>query len=113
MALGALLGGVQLPQVPHGLRAPADVELTVHTGARRRGPPGQVLAEAVTLVRDLVNTSPADLVPADLAAVAEQAAAAHGLGVQVLDENELAKEGFGGIIGVGKGSTQPPRLVRL
>jgi len=53
------------------------------------------------------------MVPADLAAAAGQAAAAHGLSVQVLDENELAKEGFGGILAVGMGSVHPPRLVRL
>jgi leucyl aminopeptidase len=40
-------------------------------------------------------------------------AAAHGLGVQVLDETDLAKEGFGGILAVGMGSAHPPRLVRL
>jgi leucyl aminopeptidase len=51
--------------------------------------------------------------PADLAAAAEQVAAAHGLGVQVLDETDLAKEGFGGILAVGMGSAHPPRLVRL
>jgi leucyl aminopeptidase len=33
--------------------------------------------------------------------------------VRVLDENELAKEGFGGILAVGMGSSHPPRLVRL
>jgi leucyl aminopeptidase len=83
---------------------------TAHDDAAGRG---RILAEAMTLVRDLVNTSPADLVPADLAAAAEQVAAAHGLGVQVLDENDLAKEGFGGILAVGMGSAHPPRLVRL
>jgi leucyl aminopeptidase len=60
-----------------------------------------------------VNTAPADLFPADLAAAAEQVATAHGLGVQVLDETDLAKEGFGGILAVGMGSAHPPRLVRL
>jgi leucyl aminopeptidase len=67
----------------------------------------------MTLARDLINTAPADMVPADLAAAAEQAAAEHNLGVQVLDENGLAKEGFGGILAVGMGSVHPPRLVRL
>jgi leucyl aminopeptidase len=33
--------------------------------------------------------------------------------VRVFDENELAKEGFGGILAVGMGSAHPPRLVRL
>jgi leucyl aminopeptidase len=31
----------------------------------------------------------------------------------VLDEKALAKAGYGGILGVGSGSTRPPRLVRL
>jgi leucyl aminopeptidase len=112
VALGALLGGYAFRKY-RTAAAPGDVELTVHTAhedaARRAG----ILAAAMTLVRDLVNTAPADMVPADLAAVAEQAAAAHGLSVQVLDENELAKEGFGGILAVGMGSAHPPRLVRL
>ena len=33
--------------------------------------------------------------------------------MQVLDENELAKDGYGGILAVGMGSVHPPRLVRL
>ena len=31
----------------------------------------------------------------------------------MLDDKTLAREGYGGIIGVGKGSSRPPRLVRL
>ncbi|WP_246456024.1 leucyl aminopeptidase family protein [Nocardioides mesophilus] len=48
--------------------------------------------------------------------MAEQAAdvARHaGLGITVWDEKRLAAEGFGGIVGVGQGSVNPPRLVRL
>ena len=104
---------LRVPEVPDGPAAPGDVELIVHTAHEDAASRARILAEAMTLVRDLVNTAPADMVPADLAAVAEQAAAAHGLGVQVLDENELAKEGFGGILAVGMGSVHPPRLVRL
>ena len=36
-----------------------------------------------------------------------------GLDVEVLDEKQLEKQGFGGILAVGKGSARPPRLVRL
>jgi leucyl aminopeptidase len=72
-----------------------------------------VLADAVALVRDLVNTGPSDLVPAMLAARAEQVAADRGLAVTVLDEDGLAEGGYGGILGVGRGSANPPRLVRL
>jgi leucyl aminopeptidase len=73
----------------------------------------QVLADAVALVRDLVNTSPADLYPASFAAEAERVAGASGLAVEVLDERELAEAGYGGIVGVGQGSVHPPRLVRV
>ncbi len=36
-----------------------------------------------------------------------------GLKVKVWDEQALAKDGFGGILAVGKGSETPPRLIRL
>jgi len=35
------------------------------------------------------------------------------LDVEVLDEKALTKGGYGGVIGVGKGSSRPPRLVRM
>jgi len=113
VALGTLLGGYAFRRYRTGSAAPADVEQIVHTAHDAAAARARILAEAMTLVRDLVNTAPADMVPADLAAVAEQAAAASGLGVRVLDENELAKEGYGGILAVGMGSSHPPRLVRL
>ncbi|WP_242419274.1 leucyl aminopeptidase, partial [Frankia sp. CpI1-P] len=72
-----------------------------------------VVAEAVVLVRDLVNTPPSHLSPALLADVAVEKASAAGVTVEVLDEVALAEGGFGGIIGVGQGSANPPRLIRL
>jgi leucyl aminopeptidase len=74
---------------------------------------GEVTANAVNLTRDLINTSPLDLPPAALAAEAERVAGEAGLAVEVLDEAALAAGGYGGLIGVGMGSTRPPRLVRL
>ncbi|WP_081748885.1 leucyl aminopeptidase [Nocardiopsis sp. CNT312] len=73
----------------------------------------EVLADAVCLTRDLVNTAPADLVPEDLATAAREAAAQAGLAIEVLDERALAEGGYGGLTGVGQGSVNPPRLVRL
>ncbi|HEX7658468.1 MAG TPA: leucyl aminopeptidase [Pseudonocardiaceae bacterium] len=71
------------------------------------------IAEAVTTVRDLVNTAPNDLYPASFAQRAAELAEAAGVEVTVLDEKALRKEGFGGVLGVGGGSSRPPRLVRL
>ena len=113
VALGVLLGGYAFRKYRTTAAAPGDVEATVHTAHEDAVGKARVLAGAMTLVRDLVNTAPADMFPADLAAAAEQVAAAHGLGVQVLDETDLAKGGFGGILAVGMGSAHPPRLVRL
>jgi leucyl aminopeptidase len=73
----------------------------------------EVLAAAVTLARDLVNTGPSDLVPDTFAARAGQIAAEAGIDITVLDEQALAEGGYGGILGVGQGSVHPPRLVRL
>ncbi len=72
-----------------------------------------VLAQAVALVKDLVNTPPNDQPPAALADAAVAAATAAGAAVRVWDERELDEEGFGGILGVGAGSVRPPRLVRV
>ncbi|MFJ8002211.1 leucyl aminopeptidase [Streptomyces sp. NPDC096310] len=71
------------------------------------------LAEEVNRARDLVNTPPNDLTPESFAAVVTAAGKEHGIKVQVLDEKALAKGGFGGILGVGQGSVNPPRLVKL
>nr|WP_238351434.1 leucyl aminopeptidase [Kribbella shirazensis] len=73
----------------------------------------QVTAEAVAQVRDWVNTPPSDLHPAEFAADAVKLGKEYGVKVEVLDEKALAKGGYGGILGVGQGSTNPPRLVRL
>ena len=73
----------------------------------------KTIANAVHLARDWVNTPPLDLPPAEFAAVASAAANEAGLKVEVLDEKALKKQGYGGILGVGQGSSRPPRLLKL
>ncbi|WP_314647676.1 leucyl aminopeptidase [uncultured Microbacterium sp.] len=73
----------------------------------------QTLGEAVALVKDLVNVPAEWQSPDDLARSAAESVADLDVTVQVLDENDLAEQGFGGILGVGQGSDRPPRLVRL
>ncbi|HWL36196.1 MAG TPA: leucyl aminopeptidase [Frankiaceae bacterium] len=72
-----------------------------------------VVAQAVALARDLVNTPPGDLHPADLADIARTECTKAGCSVEVMDEKALKKGGYGGILGVGQGSANPPRLVRI
>jgi leucyl aminopeptidase len=74
---------------------------------------GQVRAAATNLARDLSNEPANALHPADLAAAARKLLAGKGVTVKVKDEKALAKEGFGGIIGVGQGAEHPPRLIEL
>jgi len=86
-----------------------DRTAAAETAARRAA----VVADAVTLTRDLVNTPPNSLPPAELADIAARVATEAGVEVALLDEKALAEGGYGGILGVGQGSTNPPRLVRL
>ena len=74
---------------------------------------GTAVAEAVAAARDLVNTPPNDLYPASFAERARELAEAAGVTVEVLDEAALAEGGYGGVLGVGQGSSRGPRLVRL
>ena len=67
------------------------------------------VARATAVARDLVNTPSLDKTPAWLADTAAELLS--DLEVRVRDERALAEEGFGGILGVGQGSTRPPRLV--
>jgi len=72
-----------------------------------------VVASAVNLTRDLVNTPSNALPPAALAEAAEEAVAGLPVTVTVWDELDLRREGCGGILAVGQGSANPPRLARL
>jgi leucyl aminopeptidase len=72
-----------------------------------------VVAEAVSLTRDLVNAPPNDLFPETFAARAAEVGSAAGLAVEVLDPRALRRGGYGGILAVGSGSIRSPRLVRL
>ncbi len=74
---------------------------------------GEAIAAAVALVRDLVNTPPGDKRPPAFADRATEVAKGAGIKVKVLDEKDLEKGGYGGLLGVGAGSSAPPRLVEL
>ena len=74
---------------------------------------GTVTAAAAALARDLANTPPAHMNARDIAAKAVELGAATGLTVEVFNKDQLAAMGCGGMIGVNRGSTEPPRMVRL
>ena len=72
-----------------------------------------VLVDAVAWARDLVNTPAGDLPPAEIAKAAKAMAKEEGITCKIWNETQLAQGGFGGILGVGKGSVNPPRMVEL
>ncbi|NUU60624.1 leucyl aminopeptidase [Paenibacillus agri] len=72
---------------------------------------GQAFGEGTNLARDLTNTPGNLLVPSDLAVAAIAVAERYGFPAEVLDEQEIARKGMGGLIAVGKGSVNPPRMI--
>jgi leucyl aminopeptidase len=113
VALGALLGRYTFTRYRRDVPAPPELTLLAGRDCAAAARRAQILADAVCLVRDLVNTSPAHLYPETFARQAEQVARDSGLDIEVLDEKALADGGYGGLTGVGQGSVHPPRLVRL
>ncbi len=72
-----------------------------------------VIVGAVCWARDLVNTPAGDMPPAAIARAAQRMAREVGIPCKVWSPAELEKGGFGGILGVGRGSANPPRMIEL
>lgn len=123
--LGALLDGLFYAQYRFDLykskkESPVLPEIFVYL-------PQELLAEAKTLVdeklilaqstaqiRDFVNTPGGDLVPSDYAErIAELFASDPQVQVEILDEVQLEAQGYMGLITVGRGSQNPPRMVSI
>jgi leucyl aminopeptidase len=75
----------------------------------------QVVAKCADRARDWVNLPANQLYPSDFAEAVQAIDRSKKPAVQVtvLDEAQLAELGCGGILGVGLGSDNPPRLVKL
>jgi leucyl aminopeptidase len=76
------------------------------------------VGQMVAFARELINTPPSDLHPKEFAERAVKTVEAldgvpGAVAVEVVEEKQLRKGGFGGILGVGQGSANPPRLVRV
>ena len=97
--------GADAPDLDWSLDAP-----TEHADAIRRA---LTLVESTALARDLVNRSPDEKLPPEMADLVEEAAQAAGLEVDVWDRERIEAEGMGGLLGVARGSVDPPRFVVL
>ncbi len=74
---------------------------------------GRTLAEATNAARDLVNEPGNTLTPTELGRRAKETARTAGLRCRVLGPQELRRLGAGGLLGVARGSAEPPRLIVL
>ncbi len=101
-----------------GRKAPLETIAVVppagHEDAYRRAlPAAAAIAAANAYVRDLANSPPNEAGPDWFEERARTLAAERGLRIEVLDRAELERRGMGGLLAVGGGSSQPPRLIRL
>jgi leucyl aminopeptidase len=81
--------------------------------ARRGVERGSKIAGAVCLARDLVNEPPSSMTPRRLAEIADrELGAQQQVTLEIWDEQRIADERLGGLLGVARGSAEPPRLLR-
>ena len=73
----------------------------------------QIIADTTNYAREIGNLPGNVVTPRVLADYARTIAEEHGLACTVLAEKELTKEGFGGLLAVGKGSANEPHLIVL
>src|SRR5687768_14069036 len=74
---------------------------------------GRVLGESCNLARDLCNEPANVLTPSVFAERGAAIGKSAGLQVEILDEEEIARLGMGLLLGVARGSAEPPRMLVL
>jgi len=74
---------------------------------------GKLVAEAVNLARDMVNEPANYMTPSQMAEAAKEIASKHNLAFKVFHGEEMEAMGMGALLGVAKGSNQPPKLITL
>jgi leucyl aminopeptidase len=119
---GALLGCYKFDQHKTDSDKPKSVleEMTIIDSdercsviAQRGANIGQVIAESTNLARDLSNQPGNILTPTVLAQKAEELAKEHNLKCEVFSKEKLEELGFGALLGVAKGSLEPPKFIIL
>jgi leucyl aminopeptidase len=72
-----------------------------------------LVSQAINEARDMINEPGSVATPEHLAQAARDIAKESDLDVKIWDEKKLQKEGYNGLLQVGRGSSYPPRLIRL
>jgi leucyl aminopeptidase len=73
----------------------------------------QILFSGIDLAKDLINEPGSALTPAMMANIAQNIAQKHGLAIKIRRSKELEKDGYNGILTVGRGSKNEPAMVTL
>ena len=121
LAEGLVLGAYRFDKYKTGNDAPTALERVTllapdarQLNALRRGAAlGRAVAESSNFARDLSNEPGGVCTPEYLADQARKLGRSHKLKVTVFAERELAREKMAGILAVGRGSVNPPRLIAL
>lgn len=69
---------------------------------------GYIIATSQSMVRDLINAPSNYMTATDLANAAKASGKKYGYKVTVFGKEKLQQLGFGGLLGVNKGSSEPP-----
>ena len=109
VAFGWALGSYQFTRYKKARRKPADLQLD--PSAKVAGALG--LAEAVKLVRDLVNTPAEDMGPEALSDIVREQAELFGAEFDEWVGDELLAQNFPAIHAVGRAAARTPRLLEL
>ena len=81
--------------------------------ARALARDAEIVGTTTNAMRGIGNLPGNMLTPAILAEKAQELAQERGLTVKIWNERHLKRDGFGGILAVGRGSVNPPRLIVL
>ncbi len=81
--------------------------------ARRGMRLGEVAGKAACLARDMANEPANEWTPNAFAVIGKDVAKKYAMKCRVLEKNDMRRLGFGGILAVNQGSTEPPKLVIL
>jgi len=119
MAEGAVLanydgaGWKTTGQPPSWVEGVEIVMASAPAGAQAGVDRGRILGESTNQAREMSNAPGNDLPPRVFAQRSVDLAASAGLAAEVLDEQQIEKLGMGLLLGVARGSQEPPRLVVL
>ena len=108
-AMSWQLGAYAFDRYKPRRRAPAGLAMPTSGSARR----GLVMAQAIGLARDLINTPAEHMGPDELASAAKGLAKTHGARFRQVVGEQLLKKNFPAIHAVGRASVRAPRLIEL